>query len=113
MDRYSKAVLTVIAAALVYLCVVLTPLPTANAQATTKRAGEIITTPIEAVIVGWKAQGSLPIYTPEPLRVQTERSTGAADRVVIVGWEENAARDRTTALVPIVSSRGQNIPVTR
>ena len=112
MDRYTKTVLTVIAAALVYLCVVLTPLPSAHAQGT-QRAGEMITTPIETVIVGWKAQGSLPIYTPEPLRVQTERSTGSADRVVIVGWEENAGRDRAAALTPIVSGRGQNFPVTR
>jgi hypothetical protein len=112
MDRYTKIVLTVIAAALVYLCIVLTPLPAAQAQ-TTKRAGEMITTPIEAVIVGWKAEGSLPIYTPQPLRVQTERSTGEADRVVIVGWEENAGRDRTTALNPIISARGQSFPVTR
>lgn len=112
MDRYTKIVLTVIAAALVYLCIVLTPLPSAHAQGT-KRAGEMIDKPIEAVIVGWKAQEALPIHSLEPLRVQTERSSGSADRVVIVGWEENATRDRTTALTPIISSRGQNLPVTR
>ncbi|HEX6162541.1 MAG TPA: hypothetical protein VFZ31_04190 [Vicinamibacterales bacterium] len=112
MDRYSKTMLTVIAAALVYLCVLMTPLPSAHAQGT-RRAGEMITTPIEAVIVGWKSSDPLPITSARPLPVQTERSTGTADRVVIVGWEENAARDRTTALTPIISSRGQNLPVTR
>ena len=110
MDRYSKIVLTVIAAALVYLCVVLTPLPSAHAQGT-RRAGEMITTPIEAVIVGWKSSDPLPITSARPLPVQTERSTGTADRVVIVGWEEQAARDRVTAMVPFMSSRSQGLPV--
>jgi hypothetical protein len=110
MDRYTKSVLTVIACALVYLCVVMTPFPALQAQGA-KRAGEMITTPIEAVIVGWKLTEPLQIATSRPLPVQTERSTGAADRVVIVGWEENAARDRTTAMVPIMTNRGQGVPV--
>ena len=109
-DRYTKLVLTVIACALVYLCVVMTPLPTVEAQGT-RRAGEMINTPIEAVIVGWKLTEPLQIATSRPLPVQTERSTGAADRVVIVGWEENAARDRTTAMAPIMTNRGQGVPV--
>ena len=112
-DRYTKTLLTVIACALVYLCIVMTPLPSAHAQAT-KRAGEMITTPIEAVIVGWKIDQPLHITSTRPLPVQTERSTGAADRVVIVGWEENAVRDRAlSAMTPIISSRGQAFPVTR
>ena len=110
IDRYTKTVLTVIAGALVYLCVAMTPWPTAHAQGT-RRAGEMITTPIEAVIVGWKLTEPLQIATSRPLPVQTERSTGAADRVVIVGWEENAARDRTTAMVPFLPGRGQALPV--
>ena len=112
IDRYSKIVLTVIAAALVYLCVVMTAFPAVQAQ-TTRRAGEMITPPIEAVIVGWKADGALPIVAREPLRVQTERASGAADRVVIVGWEDSATRERPTAFTPIVTSRGQNLPVTK
>jgi hypothetical protein len=111
-DRYSKIVLTVIAAALVYLCVVMTAFPSVQAQ-TTRRAGEIINTPIEAVIVGWKADGAIPIASREPLRVQTERASGVADRVVVVGWEEGATRERPNAVVPIMSSKGQNLPVTR
>lgn len=111
MDRYTKTVLTVIAAALIYLCVVMTPFPTAHAQ-TTRRAGEMITTPIEAVIVGWKVDQPMQVTTTRPLQVQTERSAGTADRVVIVGWEENSARDRTGAsMVPFMSSRGQALPV--
>lgn len=51
--------------------------------------------------------------TTAPLRVQTERSTGAADRVVIVGWEEGASRERPLTMTPIVSSKGQNLPVSR
>ena len=42
-----------IAGALVYLCVVMTAFPAVQAQGT-QRPGEMITTPIEAVIVGWK-----------------------------------------------------------
>ena len=109
-DRYTKIVLTVIAGALVYLCVIMTAFPAVQAQVT-QRPGEFTGRPIDAVIVGWKATGALPITTTEPLRVQTERSTGAADRVVIVGWEENATRDRTVPMSPIVSSRGQGVPV--
>lgn len=109
-DRYTKIVLTVIAGALVYLCVAMTAFPAVQAQ-TTKRAGEIINQPIEAVIVGWKSDAPLPITTTRPLAVQTERASGQADRVVIVGWEDSASRERATGFVPIVSSRGQNLPV--
>jgi len=112
IDRYTKVVLTVIAGALVYLCVAMTAIPAVQAQGT-RKAGEMITPPIEAVIVGWKAEAALPIFTKEPLRVQTERATGAADRVVIVGWEEGATRERERSFTPIISSRGQNLPVSR
>ena len=110
-DRYTKLVLTVIAGALIYLCVVMTPFPAAHAQGT-RRAGEMIDKPIEAVIVGWKANEPMPISTTRPLQVQTERSAGGADRVVIVGWEENSARERTGAImVPFLTNRGQALPV--
>lgn len=99
IDRYSKIVLTVIAGALVYLCIVMTAFPAVQAQGT-KRAGEMIATPIEAVIVGWKLNAPLPIMSTEPLRVQTERASGQADRVVIVGWEEGATRERSTRMLP-------------
>lgn len=102
-DRYSKVVLTVIAGALIYLCVVMTAFPAVQAQGT-KRAGEMIATPIEAVIVGWKLNAPLPIMATEPLRVQTERASGQADRVVIVGWEEGAIRERARPMLPFNST---------
>ena len=112
MDRYSKIVLTVIAGALVYLCIVLTAFPAVEAQGT-QRPGEFTGRPIEAVIVGWKITEPLQIATTRPIPVQTERSTGAADRMVIVGWEENAAPGRPGALAPFQTSRGQGLPVSQ
>ena len=105
-DRYTKAVLTIIAAALVYLCIVMTPMPGVQAQ-TARRPGDP-TGPAEMVIVGWRAPkgetvpvsvfGSVNVTNTEPLRiigqVTTERSSGAADRVVLVGWEEGAIREK-------------------
>jgi hypothetical protein len=112
-DRYTKIVLTVIAGALVYLCVVMTAFPALEAQVT-QRPGEFTGKPIEAVIVGWKLTEPLQISSRAPLPVQTERSRGAADRVVIVGWEENGVREvPAPSMTPIISSRGQNFPVTR
>jgi hypothetical protein len=96
-DRYTKTVLTIIAGALVYLCIVMTAFPVTHAQG---RAGEIAT-PGQMVIVGWKADPlpvvaarPLPVAVPEPLRVTTERSTNVADRVIVVGWEARASRER-------------------
>ena len=109
-DRYTKIVLTVIAGALVYLCIVMTSFPDVQAQVT-QRPGEFTGRPIEAVIVGWKLTEPLQIATRSPIPVQTERSTGAADRMVIVGWEESAAPGVRGALAPIQSSRGQGLPV--
>jgi hypothetical protein len=98
-DRYTKSVLTVIAGALIYLCIVMTPFPGVQAQGM-KRPGEF-GGPAEMVIVGWKtdplpitATRPLPIVASEPVRVITERSAGAADRVVLVGWEPSAIREK-------------------
>ena len=77
IDRYSKIVLTVIAGALIYLCVVMTAFPAVQAQGT-KRAGEMIATPIEAVIVGWKLNAPLPIARPS--RCASRPSARAASR---------------------------------
>ena len=90
MDRYTKTVLTVIAGALVYLCIVMTAFPAASAQQTAARPGEM-TGPAQVVVVGWTPNTAVPITTAQPLHVVTERSTGAADRMILVGWEENAA----------------------
>jgi hypothetical protein len=109
-DRYLKAVLTVIASALVYLCVVLTPWPSAQAQ-TAARPGDP-TGPAQVVVVGWRAPQSdrVPIAAASPLpvsvagpvqvtgKVTTERSGGDADRVVLVGWEDRAGHYATRGL---------------
>lgn len=105
MDRYTKTVLTLIAAALVYLCVVFTPMPTVQAQFT-QRPGEP-TGPVQVVIVGWRgaAGETVPVSSPSPLtttvnglvevrgQVKTERANDRAERVVLAGWEEGAARE--------------------
>jgi hypothetical protein len=111
-DRYTKIVLTVIATALVYLCVVFTPLPGLHAQQTTMRPGEF-TGPGEIVIVGWRLppnetvpvsiHQTVPVSIADTVRVATERSSGRADRVMIAGWEEQATPDkpgRTRAIEP-------------
>jgi hypothetical protein len=89
MDRYTKIVLTVIAGSLVYLCIVMTAFPTVSAQQTAARPGEM-TGPAPVVIVGWNSNAPIPITAAQPLHVVTERSTGAADRMIVVGWEEGA-----------------------
>lgn len=106
IDRYTKAVLTLIATALVYLCIVLTPWPGVQAQ-TAARPGES-TGPAQVVIVGWRGQAgeSIPVTTLGTVgvtvsgpvqvngRVTTEKATERADRVVLVGWEDGATRDK-------------------
>ena len=101
-DRYVRVLLTVIAGALVYLCAVLTPWPTLQAQRAL-RPGDP-TGPIGVVIVGWQAppsdrvsivaNASLPVAVTSTVqvtgKVTTERSSGEADRVVLVGWEQAA-----------------------
>lgn len=123
-DRYTKLVLTVIAAALLYLCIVLTPLPTVYAQ-NTLRPGEP-TGPVQAVIVGWRgAPGEtipvstlqpVPVVVGEPVQIRgtvtTERSSGAADRVVLVGWEESAVREKMTRPMRAITAATPGFPVT-
>jgi len=112
-DRYVKGVLTVIAAALVYLCAVLTTGPRALAQTQPQpplvRPGDI-TGPMQVVVVGWRAESGdvVPVAVTNAVatsvqntvqvegRVTTERSAGAADRVVLVGWEEQSEPARSS-----------------
>ncbi len=116
-DRYTKVVLTVIAVALCYLCIVLTPFTTVSAQ-TALRPGDP-TGPGQVVIVGWKTSDIAPVAFQQPVRVTaseplritgsvaTERSSGAADRVVVVGWEENANREHpATSMRPFDAQQG-------
>jgi hypothetical protein len=95
-DKYTKTVLTVIALALVYLCIVNPPVAPAYAQSSA-RPGEP-TGPAQVVVVG--VREPLPVALQRPAEVDitnkavpivgsgtTERSGGNADRVVLVGWE--------------------------
>lgn len=121
-DRYTKAVLTLIAAALVYLCIVLTPLPTAHAQFT-QRPGEP-TGPVQVVVVGWRAPQNemVPVSVSRPVavtvnglvevrgQVKTEKATDRADRVVLAGWEENVNREIPGAMQTI-TQRVTGFPV--
>jgi len=111
-DRYTKTVLTIIACALVYICIVITPLPSVGAQQqqASRRPGES-TGPAEVVIVGWKQNAPMQISTQEPLRVITERSSGNADRVVVVGYEDSGRRERE-GLFRTFDLKTSGIPVT-
>lgn len=108
-DRYTKFVLTIIAAALVYICIVLTPVTAVSAQ-TALRPGDP-TGPGQVVVVGWQSPQPVPVAFEQPVHVvadqpvritgavTTERTSGVADRVVVVGWEEGATRDRPSAAI--------------
>ena len=105
-DTYLRGTLTVIAAALLYLCAILTPLPVASAQ-----AGRVVgaptpgvsTGPAEMVIVGWRVPETIPVavtrgdvrVTNDSLRVsgtvQLEQSPNSATRTVLIGWEQGAS----------------------
>jgi hypothetical protein len=117
-DRYLNGVLTVIAGALVYLCLIWTPWPgvAAQGQPALVRPGDNVG-PIPVLVVGWRA--------PEPVatavqntvqvagRVVTERSTTAADRVVLVGWEERADPQRSgNDFRPLDPSTARGLPTT-
>jgi hypothetical protein len=123
-DRYIKTVLTVIAGALIYLCIVVTPLPGLSAQVPSIRPGEP-SGPTEVVIVGWRAAdaafpvavlNSVRVTASEPLPIRgsvtTERSSsGRADRVFVVGWEENGLRDSPGQPQAISSNKNAAFPV--
>jgi hypothetical protein len=110
-DRYSRTLLTIIAIALVYLCIVLTPWPAVSAQRGLRPGDD--TGPAQAVIVGWKADVTLPVQVVAsvPLNtigqttvsgtVRTQQATDAVDRVVLTGWEESGGPQRTGAFVPL------------
>src|SRR5919108_4450958 len=99
-DSYTRVVLTIIAAALVYLCVVLTPLPTVHAQRGLRPGDD--TGPAQVVVVGWRVDELLPVRLAEsvPMRmsgdvsvsgvVETRQAANSVSRVVLTGWEENA-----------------------
>jgi hypothetical protein len=122
IDRYTKTVLTLIAIALVYICIVITPLPGVQAQSA-RRPGDP-TAAGEVVVVGWRvpepiatsisSPRPLPVNVMEPVRVAgkvvTEPGDDNARRVVLVGWEENATRSHTSQ--GSMKSIAPNVPKT-
>jgi hypothetical protein len=91
-DRYTRVVLTVIAACLVYLCLVVsrvgTPLSAQDQPQGAARPG-LATGPAEVVIVGWR-NAAADIAFPVVVRntVTTTPSVEGAERVVVTGWED-------------------------
>ena len=126
IDRYTKFILTVIAGALLYLAVIFTPLPTANAQIPSKYPGQS-SGPTEVVVVGWQTgQAIVPVSIGHPVQVtaskplpvtgqvKTERVSDRADRVILIGWEERAVRDAARTLEtfnPVGYPGGAGLPV--
>jgi hypothetical protein len=92
-DRYTRVVLTVIAACLVYLCLVHsrvgTPLSAQGYQQPGAARPGMGTGPAEVVIVGWRSAAS-DIAFPVVVRntVTTSPSVEGAQRVVVAGWED-------------------------
>jgi hypothetical protein len=114
-DRYVKSVLTVIAVALVYLSVVLTPWPRVAAQAQTQpplvRPGDP-TGPMPVVVVGWRTGDVVPVAVGNAVTatvqntvqvsgsVTTERSAGAADRSTLRRRGPGCPRQRSRGSWP-------------
>jgi hypothetical protein len=126
IDRYTKFILTVIAGALLYLAVIFTPLPTANAQTPSKFPGQP-SGPTEVVVVGWQTgQAIVPVSIGHPVQVtaskplpvtgqvKTERVSDRADRVILIGWEQRANREAGRTLETfneVVYPGGGGLPV--
>ena len=116
-DRYIKTMLTIIAGALLYLCIVMTPLPRVNAQTPSRTPG-VSSGPMEVIVVGYNAEAPMPVAVSglvevtasNPLRitgnVSTERSSDKADRVILVGWEKRANREKPVAMELLSDFKG-------
>ena len=122
-DLYTKAILTVIAGALLYLCVVFTPLPTVSAQRGLRPGDD--TGPAQVVVVGWRTSDRAPVQLAEsiPLRisgdvqvnglVQTEQAANRVSRVVLAGWEERGSASSPGSFSPFDpnAKRPRGVPV--
>ena len=118
-DRYIKTMLTVIAGALLYLCIVMTPLPRASAQTPSKTPG-VSSGPMEVIVVGYNAQSPMPVSVSglvdvtasNPLRitgqVTTAKNSERADRVILVGWEKRANRDKPVPMELLSDFKGDS-----
>ena len=127
-DLYLKSVLTVIAAALVYLCVVFTPLPTVAAQVGGrvvggKTPGEY-TGPAEVVIVDWRlpqgaslpvnvTRGDVQVTNEVAVRGNVELTQPAHKplRSVVIGFEEGSSTTQPGRFAPLNPTAGRALPV--
>ena len=117
-DRYIKTMLTIIAGSLLYLCIVMTPLPRVSAQTPSRTPG-VSSGPMEVIVVGYNAQSAMPVSVSglvevtasNPLRitgqVSTAKSSERADRVILVGWEKRSSRDTAGAMERLSDLKGE------
>lgn len=109
LDRYTRVMLTVIAACLVYLCLVFSPIgaPLSAQQAQQQppagapRPG-MGTGPAEVVVVGFRLaeEEALPVAVRNT--VTTQPSQDNPTRIVVAGWEDR----RTNTLVRLAPDSG-------
>lgn len=116
VDRYTRVVLTVIAACLVYLCLVVSNVGTplgAQQQTGTPPAGAqrpgLSTGPAEVVVVGWRiSPDEVPLPVNVTNTVTTQPAAEGATRVVVAGWEDR----RTNTIVRLGTDGGMPVDVT-
>ena len=113
-DRYTRVVLTIIAACLIYLCLAVSNVgtPLGAQQAGTPPPGAsrpgLSTGPAEVVVVGWRNAGDeepMPVTVRNIVTVQPTQDT--TTRVVVTGWEDR----RTNSVVRLAPDAG--LPVTQ
>src|SRR5688500_9278755 len=124
VDRYTRAVLTVIAGALVYICIALTPMPSVSAQRGLRPGGDA--GPARVALVGWESNTRVPVpvqvvdsvtlKTIGDMRVtgtvQTEQAPRTLDRVVLTGWEEGGSAGTPGGYRSLNPNARPGIPVT-
>jgi hypothetical protein len=126
-DLYLRAVLTVIAIALVYLCVVLTPMPIAFAQTPRVVGGRTpgeYTGPAEVVVVDWRlpegaslpvnvTRGDVRVINQVSVRGDVEVTQPANNplRTVLIGHEEGASNTAPGRFTGISQPGGRGVPV--
>lgn len=110
-DRYTRATLTVIAAALVYLCVVLTPWPGVLAQTPQPYGAPTPGGPAgpgQVIVVGWQVPAAQPLAVRVTGPVETTQAPRTVDRVVLAGWE---AEGPTSGAYARWNEPGRGLPV--
>jgi hypothetical protein len=100
-DFYTRALLTIAAVALVYLCVAVTAFPAAHAQRAARPGDD--TGPARCLIVGWDTADRVPVQVLDSITlkttgdmrisgtVQTEQKPNSVERVVLAGWEQRGS----------------------